>query len=145
MADGNIAAMRKAPAAVKEGVYTGAYGNRFAVVNVNLGGYRFVIHADQSGFRPHIKVMDQKEVLNRVMDELVDCINKGAAALAAPARNCDRFDDELDAQLEFLNEVWLISVDRDTMLERDRIDNWTREMCLGYAKWLMAKAEGSAE
>lgn len=69
--------------AVKEGVYIGKYANCFAVVNVNLGGYSFRIHADQTGFRPHIKIRDQKDVLNRIMDELVDCINKGVAALAA--------------------------------------------------------------
>lgn len=73
------------------------------------------------------------------------CDHMISHALFGPARNCDRFDDELDAQLEFLNEVWLISVDRDTMLERDKIDNWTREMCLRYAKWLMAPAPAEGD
>lgn len=67
--------------------------------------------------------------------------HKAKRAVAATPRNCDRFNDELDAQLEFLNEVWLISVDKDTMLERDRFENWTDEMRLRYAKWLMAPAK----
>jgi hypothetical protein len=71
-----------------------------------------------------------------------DAVFKGRAALSAPARNCDRHGDELDAQLAFLNEVWLISVDRDSMLEKDRFENWTDEMRSAYARWLMAKAEG---
>lgn len=61
-------------------------------------------------------------------------------ALAAPARNCDRFGSEIDAQIVFLNEVWLISVDESTMLERDRFENWTDEMRSAYAKWLLAPA-----
>ena len=64
------------------------------------------------------------------------------AALAEPPRNCDRYADELDAQLAFLNEVWLISVDKDSMLERDRFENWTEQMKTRYGRWLMAKAEG---
>lgn len=64
------------------------------------------------------------------------------AALYEPPRNCDRFGDELDAQLAFLNEEWLISVDRDSMLEKDRFENWTDEMRSAYARWLMAKTEG---
>lgn len=59
-------------------------------------------------------------------------------ALARPMRNCDRFGDELDAQLAFLNEERLISVDRETMLERDKFENWTCEMWGRYARWLMA-------
>lgn len=60
------------------------------------------------------------------------------SALAKPQRNCDRFADELDAQLAFLNEVWLISVDRETMLERDQYENWTDEMRSRYGRWLLA-------
>lgn len=60
------------------------------------------------------------------------------AALSAPPRNCDRFADELDAQLAFLNEVWLISVDRETMLERDKYENWTDAMRTRYGRWLLA-------
>ena len=59
-------------------------------------------------------------------------------ALSAPARNCDRFADETDAQIAFLNEVWLISVTKETALERDRFENWTDEMKSTYAKWLLA-------
>lgn len=66
-------------------------------------------------------------------------------ALARPIRNCDRFLDELDAQLAFLNEVWLISVDRETMLERDKFENWTNEMRSRYARWLMAPANHKEE
>ena len=68
------------------------------------------------------------------------------AAFAAPPRNCDRFADELDAQLAFLNEVWLISVDRESMLERDRYENWTDEMRARYGQWLLAprRTGGSA-
>lgn len=61
-------------------------------------------------------------------------------ALSEPARNCDRFSDELDAQLAFLNEVWLISVDRETMLARDKYENWSDEMRTMYGKWLFAPA-----
>lgn len=62
------------------------------------------------------------------------------SALSAPARNCDRFADELNAQLAFLNEVWLISVDRETMLEQDKYENWTDEMRKRYGRWLLDPA-----
>lgn len=62
------------------------------------------------------------------------------AALAKPQRNCDRFTDELDAQLAFLNEVWLISIDRETMTEQDAYENWTDEMRARYGRWLLAPA-----
>jgi len=61
-------------------------------------------------------------------------------ALSAPARNCDRFADDTDAQIAFLNEVWLISVDRETMLARDKYENWSDEMRTRYGKWLLAPA-----
>ena len=64
------------------------------------------------------------------------------SALAAPARNCDRFADELDAQLAFLNDVWLISVDKNTMIEKDKFENWTEQMKTRYGRWLLAPAEG---
>lgn len=66
-------------------------------------------------------------------------------ALSEPPRNCDRFGDELDAQLAFLNEEWLISVDRDSMLEKDKFENWTDEMRSAYARWLMSTAKGDVE
>lgn len=103
------ASTHEAPVAVKNGVYTGNYGNRFAVVNVNLGGYRFRLHADHTGFYPHIKVKDQKEVLNRVIDELVDCINKGAAALSEPPRNCDRFEPRTADDVKAIIDEWRAS------------------------------------
>ena len=61
-----------------------------------------------------------------------------AEALSKPPRNCDQYESESEAQIAFLNEVWLISVDADTLLERDKFDNWTEEMKGAYAKWLMA-------
>ena len=70
------------------------------------------------------------------------------AALAEPPRNCDRFADELDAQLAFLNEVWLISINRETMTEQDAYEKWTDEMRTGYGRWLLAPAtaqEGDAK
>ena len=63
------------------------------------------------------------------------------AALAAPARNCDRFRTELDAQLAFLNDVWLISVEKETMQERDKFENWTEQMKTCYGRWLLAPAK----
>lgn len=68
-------------------------------------------------------------------DDAWDAIHK------SKIRNCDRFIDEIDAQLAFLNEVWLISVDRATMLERDKFDEWTEEMKERYGRWLMETAK----
>ena len=67
------------------------------------------------------------------------------AALATPARNCDRFATETDAQIAFLNEAWLIGISN---LERDPFDGWTNEMKSAYSKWLFApatKKEGGAK
>ena len=67
-------------------------------------------------------------------------------AIHSPVRNCDRFSDETEAQVAFLNEVWLISV---TDLKHDPFDEWTPEMKARYAKWLFelkdAKDGGDAE
>jgi hypothetical protein len=52
-------------------------------------------------------------------------------------RNCDRFATETDAQIAFLNEVWLIGVSK---LDRDPFDGWTNEMKSAYSKWLFAPA-----
>lgn len=71
-------------------------------------------------------------------DDAWDAIHK------SKIRNCDRFVDELDAQLAFLNEVWLISVSKETMLERDKFEEWTEEMKTGYARWLMETAKEKA-
>lgn len=72
-------------------------------------------------------------------DEVYDAIH-------SPVRNCDRFSDETEAQVAFLNEVWLISV---TDLKHDPFDEWTPEMKARYAKWLFelkdAKDGGDAE
>lgn len=70
---------------------------------------------------------------------LVDLID---AALAAPPRNCDRFATETDAQIAFLNEVWLIGVSN---LDRDPFDGWTNEMKSSYSKWLLAPATEKEE
>lgn len=78
-------------------------------------------------------------------EEMAKALDKAKAALAAPLRNCDRFVDELDAQIEFLNDVWLISVTKDTMLEGDKFENWTEEMKSRYAKWLFAEAKGECD
>lgn len=67
--------------------------------------------------------------------EVLDTIS---AALSATPRNCDMFSDETEAQLKFLNDVWLVSSDKESMLERHRIENWTEEMLLRYARWLLA-------
>lgn len=72
------------------------------------------------------------------LDRIVDLAR---SAISAPPRNCDRFVDELDAQLAFLNEVWLISVDRETMLDRDKYENWSDEMRTAYGRWLFANAK----
>lgn len=74
-------------------------------------------------------------------EEMANAFEKVKAALYEPMRNCDRFADELDAQLAFLNEVWLISVDRETMLERDKYENWSDEMRTVYGRWLLAQAD----
>ena len=55
-------------------------------------------------------------------------------ALHSKVLNCDRFNDETEAMVAFLNEVWLISV---TDLKDDPFDEWTPEMKARYAKWLM--------
>ena len=55
-------------------------------------------------------------------------------ALHSKVLNCDRFNDETEAMVAFLNEVWLISV---TNLKHDPFDEWTPEMKARYAKWLM--------
>lgn len=68
------------------------------------------------------------------------CADIARKALSLPPRNCDRFADELDTQLAFLNEVWLISIDRETMTEQDEYDNWTDEMRKRYGIWLLAPA-----
>jgi hypothetical protein len=77
--------------------------------------------------------------------ERSEVVKIACAALSEPPRNCDRFDDELDAQLAFLNEVGRIFVTKDTMLERDKFENWTEKMKSGYAKWLYAEAKGGAK
>ena len=69
---------------------------------------------------------------------LLDAIR---AALAARARNCDRFQTELDAQLAFLNDVWLISVEKEPMQKPDKFENWTEQMKTCYGRWLLAPAK----
>lgn len=75
------------------------------------------------------------KIYNTPLDGIESYVSDG---LSAPIRNCDRFADELDAQLAFLNEVWLISVERETMLERDKYEKWTDEMRKRYGRWLYA-------
>jgi hypothetical protein len=52
------------------------------------------------------------------------------------SRNCDVYRDETDAQLKFLNDVWLVSADRESVLDRHKLENWTEEMLMSYARWL---------
>ena len=78
-------------------------------------------------------------------EEISELKQIAESALSAPPRNCDRFADELDAQIEFLNAVWLIYVTKDTMLEEDKFENWTEEMKSKYAKWLYAEAKGETK
>ena len=59
-------------------------------------------------------------------------------ALNSPARNCDRFSDETEAMVAFLNEVWFISV-KD--LKEHPFYEWTPVGKERYAKWLMEKEE----
>lgn len=64
-------------------------------------------------------------------------VNKARRVLGFRAElNKDRFLTDLDAQIAFLNEAWLISVDKETMLERDKIENWTDHMKSAYYDWL---------
>ena len=74
------------------------------------------------------------------MQDITEVMDEIGKALSAPQRNCDRFADELDAQLAFLYEVWLISIDRETMTEQDAYENWTDEMRARYGRWLLAPA-----
>lgn len=67
------------------------------------------------------------------MEQIEELYRKAKAALSAPPRNCDRFSDETEAMVAFLNEVWLISVNN---LKQDPFDEWTPEMKARYAKWL---------
>ena len=78
-------------------------------------------------------------------DYITAALSSAHTALAAPARNCDLYQDETDAQLAFLNDVWLISVDKNTMLEKDKFENWTEQMKTRYGRWLYAPAEGGAK
>lgn len=76
-----------------------------------------------------------------LINKTISAVEKARSSLSEPPRNCDRFDDELDAQLAFLYEVQLISVDRETMLERDKYENWSDEMRKAYGRWLLAPSE----
>lgn len=75
-----------------------------------------------------------------LINKTISAVAMAKRALSKPPRNCDRFTDELDAQLAFLNEVWLISIDRETMTEQDAYENWTDEMRARYGRWLLAPA-----
>ena len=115
---GNNAAMRKA---LENLLYEAEHGYEIRDAPV----------AGAPGERQTYHVVDAEYIIDTARD-----------ALSEPPRNCDRFDDELDAQLAFLNEEWLISVDKDSMLEKDKFENWTDRMRSAYARWLMATAKG---
>lgn len=91
---------------------------------------------------PHCKNIQPIDVdmLAVVYDVLADRLAELTAS-PKPARNCDRFSSGDAAQIAFLNEVWLISVTKETMLERDKFENWTDERKTLYAKWLFAPAK----
>ena len=65
------------------------------------------------------------------------------AALAAPARNCDKYTSESDAKRAFLDyRNWLLGSDYVLGCLKHNIDGITEE----YAEWLLASAEkGGAE
>ncbi len=65
--------------AEKQGVYVGSYGNCYFVIDVNVGGFKFRLHCDQSSVFPHIKVKEQKAQLNRLADLIVSVLNEGGA------------------------------------------------------------------
>ena len=90
--------------------------------------------------RKHGNVAAMREALIMALNLGNALIGVVKAAFTEPPRNCDRFVDELDAQLAFLNEVWLISVDRETVTERDKFENWSDEMKTRYGRWLLAHA-----
>jgi len=111
----------------KNGVEIGQFGNAAAMCAV-LKDIRFILRrcVDEGGY---------------CTEEFANLVKWADAALASPARNCDRFQTELDAQLAFLNDVWLISVEKETMLERDKFENWTEQMKTCYGRWLLTPAE----
>ena len=53
-------------------------------------------------------------------------------------KNCHRFNNSEEAQIAFLNERWLTSVDD---LKETPFDDWTEEMKSCYAKWLMSPVD----
>lgn len=77
-----------------------------------------------------IDMMSLTQVCARMSGSFETAISK--------ARNCDRFENEVDAMVEFLNEEWLISVSN---LDYDPFDKWTEQMKESYARWLMAPAK----
>ena len=102
------------------------------------------------GIADDCRVLDRKDMWEEegecYYDALRDIREKVSAAIAAPARNCDRFQTELDAQHAFLNDVWLISVEKETMQKTDKFENWTEQMKTCYGRWLLAPAKkGGAE
>lgn len=100
-------------------------------------------------------IKDTITELRELNPNIVDWVRKSIeliekytdAALSSKQRNCDRFNSTLSAQLAFLNEVWLISVDESTMLERYKWGNWTDEMKARFVKWLYdyATEEGESD
>ena len=72
--------------------------------------------------------------------DVLVAIQKARAALSATPRNCDRFFEETESMIAFLNEVWLISV-KD--LKECPFYEWTPLMKERYAKWLMEKEGGA--
>lgn len=71
-------------------------------------------------------------------DDAWDAIHK------SKIRNCDRFVDELDAQIAFLNEIGQLSVSKETITETEMFENWTERMKEVYGRWLMETAKEKA-
>lgn len=89
-------------------------------------------------------IAEMRKALESVLDDYAEecpIADMVRDALSDPYRNCDRFTDELDAQIAFLNEVWLISVSKETMIEKDKFENWTEQMKERYGRWLMEQVK----
>lgn len=71
-------------------------------------------------------------------DDAWDAIHK------SEIRNCDRFVDELDAQIAFLNKVGQLSLSRETITGTEMFENWTERMKERYGRWLMETAKENA-
>lgn len=64
-----------------EGIFTGHYGNKFAVVRFHMDAeYRGkpligILTMDESALRPRVKVQDQERILSDLVAELIEKVN----------------------------------------------------------------------